>query len=270
MTNAEVRALLRKYIKESGEKDHAKLSASGSERWLGCPASISLSKGRKQIEHESAGIGTNAHTLLQFILENKYWSAILKHRGAEEFRLHIGFHDEQLESVLVAVRFVEAEVKRMTRQSGGHKPHVWIERKVHLDGVGFGTADIMLWQPFSELHVIDYKNGKYKVNPVELPQGLYYGVAAADMVGWDFSVGKITIVQPNAPGKAVKTWDNITPERFEKAKLMFQRGAKLTRAKKPAIVPNNKYCWFCPAKPVCPAHADKRREKLMSRFERNE
>lgn len=270
MTSSEIRRLLRPFMKGAQEKDHAKLSASGSERWLGCPASISLSKGRKQIEHPSAQVGTNAHTLYEFIMKNsRVWRAILKHQASEKFKQHIKFSKEQLQAVLVMVVFVESEIQRLKRISG-KLPEVYIERKVHLEGVGFGTTDTMLWQMYGDLHVVDYKNGKYKVSPVDNTQGLYYGVAAADEIGWDFARAAITIVQPNAPGKDVKTWDNITPGRFEKAKLMFQRGAERTRAKNPAIVPNNKYCWFCPAKPICPAHADVRRTKLMSRFERNE
>lgn len=266
MTGSQIKRLLAKYIKEAKEKDHAKLSASGSERWLGCPASISLSKGREQIAHESAGKGTNAHTLLEFILKNpKTFEPILNHPASKEFRAHIDYSPEQFSSVMVAATYVWTEVKRMTKAAGGHKPHVWIERKLHLEGVGFGTTDVMLWQPFGELHVIDYKNGKYKVSPVDNTQGLYYGVAAADMVGWDFSTAKVTIVQPNASGDPINTW-KTTPERFEKAKIMFQRGAERTRAKNPAIVPNNKYCWFCPARPVCPAQMRQKEKNIMSRF----
>lgn len=262
----ELRALFKKYMKAESAKDHAVLSASGSERWLGCPASISLSKGKLQIVHDSAEVGTNAHTLLQFILENEDWNELLDSREAAPFRKHINFSDEQLTSVLVAVEYVEDEQARMFKKSG-NKPKLFVEQKLKLEGVGFGTADVQLYQRFGLLHIMDYKNGRYNVHPENNTQGLYYGVAAADKRGWDFSEVWITIIQPNVGRTPVKTW-KTTPERLEKAKLMFQRGAARTRSKNPAIVPNHKYCWFCPARPTCPAHVKQREKKILSRFER--
>ncbi len=268
MTSADIKRLLRKYMKAASEKDHAKLSASGSERWLGCPASISLSEGRKKIAHESAAIGTNAHTLLQFILENlKHWQMILAHPASIEFRRHINYDSHQLLSVMVAVKFVRDEMKRIEKKTG-HRPTLYVEKKVHLDGVGFGTSDIILHQPYGLLHVMDFKNGKSKVKAQENTQGLYYGVGAADEIGWDFNEVHISIIQPNAKGWAVNTW-KTTPERLEKAKLMLQRGAAATRKPNPAVVPNYKYCYFCPAREsVCPAHKKQRQEKIMTRFQR--
>lgn len=256
-----------KYMKVKSEKDaHAVLSASGSERWLGCPASISLSHGRQKVEHPSAQVGTNAHTLLQFILENDDWAWLLVQPEAAKFKKHIEYSHAQLKSVLVAVKFILDERTRMKKLTG-HTPEMYVEKKVKLEGVGFGTPDTVLWQPYGLLHVMDYKNGKSPVSPANNTQGLYYGVAVADSVGWDFKEMRITILQPNAPGKAIKTWAT-TPERLEKAKLMLTRGAALTRVKKPAVVPHYKYCWFCPARPVCPAHVKQKQEKIMSRFER--
>jgi uncharacterized protein DUF2800 len=268
LKSTNLKALFAKYMKVEDEKTaHAVLSASGSERWLGCPASISLSKGKPQVVHDSAQVGTNAHTLLQFILENANWSGLLMSKEGQSFKEYIGYCPAQLKSVMVAVKFVHAERRKMYRVSSSW-PQMYVEQKLKLDGVGFGTTDVMLYQPFGLLHIIDYKNGVYPVSPNDNTQGLYYGVAAADMVGWDFNKVKITIIQPNVPrGETIKTW-TTTPKRLEQAKLMFERGALLTRKKNPAIVPNHKYCWFCSARPTCPAHVKVREQKIMSRFER--
>lgn len=259
------KAIFARYMKtEDSKTAHAVLSASGSARWLGCPASIQLSKGKPQIEHESAGIGTNAHTLLQFILENSNWKHLLFSEASHKFRTHINFSTEQLEAVLVAVRYIVNEQAMMSKRN---QAQLLVEQKLKLDGVGFGTSDVILYQPFGLLHIMDYKNGKYAVDPKDNTQGLYYAVAAADKFGWDFKDVWITIIQPNIPGKAIKTW-KTTPERLEKAKLMFERGAALTRKKNPAVVPNHKYCWFCPARPSCPAQMKERESKIIGRFER--
>lgn len=261
--------LFKKYMRVEDEtKAHAVLSASGSERWLGCPAAPSLSEGKPQVVHPSAQIGVNAHTLLQFILENpKNWQALLADEASIKFRRHIDFVSHQLRNVMIAVNFVYAEMARMEKATG-IKPELYIEKKVILKGVGFGRADVILYQPFGLLHVVDYKNGKFGVSPEDNSQGLYYGVAAADEFGWDFSRAAITIIQPNGKGAAIQTW-KTTPERLEKAKLMFTRGAARTRSEKPAVIPNHKYCWFCPARVSCPAHVKQRHVKIMSKFDRS-
>ena len=258
-------------MKEEDEKTaHAVLSASGSERWLGCPASISLSKGLPNIQHESGQAGTNAHTLFQFILENANWENLLSHKSSIEFRRRIDFVSHQLRAVMVGVKYVHAERRKMYK-ANGQWPQMFTEKKVILKGVGFGRSDVILYQPFGLLHVMDFKNGVYPVSPVDNTQGLYYGCAIADEMGWDFSRAAITIIQPNvSSGEKIKTW-YTTPKRLEQAKLMFERGAKLTRLKKPAVVLNHKYCWFCPARMNgCPAHAKQRVSKIAARFERNE
>lgn len=264
-----MKALFKCYMKvKSPKKAHAVLSASGSERWLGCPASVSLSVGQPNEDNEYGIAGTNAHTLLQFILENENWKKLLASPDARAFKKFIDYSQDQLDAVLQAVHFIQSEYKRM-HQTTGLEPEMHVEQKVHLKGVGFGTSDVMLYQPFGLLHVIDYKNGKYKVTPEDNTQGLYYGVAAADKFGWDFREIWITIIQPNGGGESIKTW-KTTPERLEKAKLMFLRGAARTKMKNPPVIPNHKYCWFCPARPVCPAQMKEKETKMVSRFNRGE
>lgn len=269
MTPKEIRALFSRYMKvKDPKKAHAVLSASGSERWLGCPASVQLSIGQPNVDNEHGIAGTNAHTLLQFILENDNWRKLLKLPEAKAFKEFIDYSEDQHTAVMLAYDYVLIQ-KTKIWMATGVVPEMYIEQKVKLDGVGFGTSDVMLYQPFGLLHIMDYKNGKYKVEPENNTQGLYYGVAAADLFGWDYREIWITIIQPNAPHKdgPIRTW-KTTPERIEKAKLMFTRGAKRTKEANPAIVPNHKYCWFCPARPVCPAQMEVKSKKLIERFTR--
>lgn len=42
---------------------HARLSASGAERWMECPPSIKLSKGRPDTASQFAAEGTLAHAV---------------------------------------------------------------------------------------------------------------------------------------------------------------------------------------------------------------
>lgn len=264
-----LKALFKRYMKTPDPgKAHAVLSASGSERWLGCPGSVRLSEGIQTQDSDASVRGTNTHTLLQFILENRDWRWMITQPEAKGFLAFIDYDDDMLKSALVCARFVWSEMERMKKLYGVY-PQLHVEKKVHLEGVGFGTSDVILYHPFGLLHVIDFKNGKYKVEPEELSQGLYYGVASADEFGWDFSDIWITIAQPNAPHKRgpVRTW-KTTHKRLEQAQRVFLKGAERTRRKDAPLVTNPKWCWFCPARPKCPAQMGVKEGKIMERFER--
>lgn len=266
-----LKKLFKRYMKvPDPDKAHAELSASGSERWLGCPASARLSRGIPSVETEAGIRGTNTHTLIQFILENWInWKKYLADDAADDFKAFIGFDMEMLESALTAVKAVRVEENNL-KFITGRKPELYVEEKVELKGVGFGTADIILFQPFNTLHVMDYKNGKYKVEPKDNTQGLYYGNGAADRVGWDFEHFKFSIIQPNAPDKRgpVRTW-HTDYKRLERGGKMLRDGAKRTKDPRAPMVVDAKYCWFCPARQICPAQKAEREVKVVSKFQRS-
>lgn len=268
-TSDVLRKLFKRYIKEhKAEKSHAVLSASGSERWLGCPGSVQLSEGIPPADNEYSIRGTNTHTLLQFQLENPKHKWLLDRKEAEDFKKHIAFDDDMLKAATFASNFVMSEKWRLEQETGS-PAHLSVEEKVELKGVGFGTADIILHQPFGVLHVMDYKNGQKAIDPEENTQGLYYAHAAADHYGWDFDHVKITIIQPNAAHKRgpIRTWQT-TLERLEEAGKRFRVGAKLTRKKDAPLVVDTKWCWFCPARSICPKQMKEKEGRIMDRFKR--
>ncbi len=259
-------SLFKRYIKTPNPtKDHAVLSASGSERWMGCPGSIRLSQGIPPVDNEASLQGTHAHTLLQFILENPLdWRRLLASKEARAFLKHIHFSQDQLTSVLVAVCYVHTEMKKTKNVE------LYTEQKLELKGVGFGTADIILYQPFGLLHILDYKNGAYPVSPENNKQGLYYAVAAADRFGWDFNKVQITIIQPNIKtmrAHPINTWSTSRTE-LENAQKAFSVAARATRNNQAPLIPNHKYCWFCPARSICPEQMKQKEVKIMDRFTR--
>jgi hypothetical protein len=263
--------IFKKYIKEAKrERKHALYSASGSERWLGCPGSVRLNRDIPTIDNEWSVTGTHAHTLLQFILENPFsWKSNLDRREAKAFKEHISFSEEQLLSVMLAAEYIWKEVSRMEDRYG--KPPIFhIEETIELEGVGFGTADIILYHPFGALHVMDYKNGRSPVEAVENTQALYYAHGAADRYGWDFKEILITIIQPNATHRdgPIRTW-RTTPKRLEKAGKRFIDGVKASKKKDAPLVVNQKWCWFCNARPTCPAHLKVKERAVVKRFMRD-
>lgn len=265
------RELFKKYIKETEEgKTHAVLSASGSERWLGCPGSVRLSEGLVQVDNPHSIRGTNTHTLMQFILENlAVWKTALASPAANAFKAHIDFDDDMLESARFAVEYVLKEKARMKRENG-ITPKLFIERKVKLKGVGHGTADAILYQPYGLLHVMDFKNGRSVVEPEDNTQGLYYAVATADELGWNFDDLWITIIQPNAKHKngGVRTW-KTTEARLKQERKRFLLGAKITKGRNAPLVVNDKWCWFCIAREKCPKQQAKKTAKILNRFARD-
>jgi len=257
-----------KYLKKPDEsKAHAKLSASGAERWLNCPGSVKLSEGIPSTSNEASLRGTNTHTLLQFILENPAdWGTLLPSHKSLKFRHAIGFDSKMHSNAYFAAKYVWKEKAHMELLYGG-KAELFTEKKVELEGVGFGTSDIILYQPYGTLHVMDYKNGTKVVEAKDNIQGLYYTYAAADLFNWEFSKLKITIIQPNAPHTKgqIRTWD-VPEDELTRAGIRLKRGALATRKHNAPLVKNDSWCWFCPARPKCPLHVEVRNQKLLERF----
>lgn len=256
-----------KYLKvHDPNKAHAELSASGSERWLGCPASVRLSRGIPTTDSDASIRGTNTHTLLQFILENEQWEKILDSFEAARFRNAIDYDGKMLTNALFAAGYVwrmKDELETLSQQ----RVELHTEKKLELRDVGFGTSDVILYQPHGELHVMDYKNGTKAVEPENNTQGLYYAVAAADLFNWEFTVVNITIIQPNAPHSRghIRTW-TVDQSQLLRAERMLVNGAKATRSQKAPMVKNDSWCWFCPARRTCPAHQELRFEKAKELF----
>lgn len=253
-------------MKEKKSSDHAILSASGSERWLSCPGSVKLSEGIPSVESDAGIRGTNTHTLLQFILENGKWEKLLKTREGKHFLKSIEYDGSMLSNALFAAKYVWSEKDRMEHKYGC-EVQLMVEKKVELKGVGFGTSDIILYHPYGLLHVMDYKNGVKAVEPENNTQGLYYASAAADLFNWEFSDIHITIIQPNASHKkgAIRTW-KTDEENLQRAYLRLQRGALATKKQDAPLVKQDDYCWFCPARQVCPLQMEVKDMKLLKKY----
>jgi len=262
-----VRNIFSKYLKvPDPEKAHAEFSASGSERWLGCPASVRLSKGIPSTTSEASARGTNTHTLLQFMLENVNWKGHLDTPEAKAFKTFIGYDAAMQANALFAARYVWEKMNEIEMRSGV-RPKLYTEQKLELRGVGFGTSDVILHSPFGELHVMDYKNGTKMVEPEGNTQGLYYACGAAFKFNWEFSDIHITIIQPNTPHTKgqVRTW-TTTHDALDRAYTQFLNGVRRARKPDAPVVKNDGWCWFCPARIKCPAHIDLRHKKTLKLF----
>lgn len=261
-----------KYMRtKSEDKAHSLYSASSMERTLGCPGSISLiKKAPKAKDNVHSVRGTNTHTLIEFII--KEGEHHLYTSDAKEFKEFIQYDDQMHISAKVAVLFLKEEYARWVDRVG-HKPKVLIEQKLPLNDLlkedCGGTADMIMYQYFGDLHVIDYKNGKSIVEPRQNKQGMTYALGALEKFGWDFKSVTITIIQPNARHEVgpIRSWV-IGLDRMEAFKEELIRGIALTKKKDAPLNEDPKWCWFCPAKDICPVQMDKKRNKVLTKFQK--
>lgn len=266
----EIRAIFQKYMREKKEhKTHALYSPSGMERTLGCLGSVNqikLAPPPKDNPHSI--LGTNAHTLLEFIL--KEGESFLGHAEGIPFLRSIDFSSEMLDAVRVAVKFIKSEYKNMIVED--RKPRLLVERKVHLEHIVdadcSGTADIIMYQPYGVLHVMDYKNGKSVVEAKDNYQMMTYALGFLDEMGWDFSEVWLSIIQPNAKGPAMKTWKTSirTMEEYEKRLTL---GVKKSKHPDAPLTEDYKWCFFCPARLQCPLKKERVTDKVLDRFKKS-
>src|SRR5579859_597891 len=129
---------------------HAKLSASGSERWMNCPGSIKLSTNVPEpSESKYAVEGTKAHELFELWLNHAITTE-------KTFVIPEGYPKGMVEAVKTGVK---ADLKIWNEND---RPELHAERKVSLgfiDKDRWGTLDTRIVDHFGKLFVLDYKHG---------------------------------------------------------------------------------------------------------------
>ena len=227
---------------------HSKYGASSAYRWLNCPGSIQLSETVPEQPSSKAAIkGIAAHKLGELALMGKGEAQTFLDR---EITLDDGssylVDQDMIDGVEVYVDYVRQQSKL---------GELFIETRFSLDFVHeemFGTNDASVYSNvLGMLEVIDYKNGYKFVSPEENKQLAYYGLGAAHVhdLHPDSQI-KLTIVQPNSAGKAIKSWIT-TVGYLEKYAEVLKKGVKATQGKNPKLKEGD-WCTFCDAAAVCP------------------
>lgn len=234
-------------------KAHAKYSASGAHRWLTCAASVALSEGMPSTESRAAREGTEAHAWLETYLRKPTVTKPIADTGVD--------------MTLVHHAYAAAEQIRELQVRGAD---LLIEEKISLECVGpdmFGTVDAAIVEHFKKLTVIDFKYGKSVVSPVENPQLIYYALGLAHLYDFEFEEIELKIIQPRAKvrGETIRSW-SIGPRDLEEWIHIFKAGRDRCEDFVADVVSGD-HCFFCPAKSVCPAHAEKREFQTVAAFE---
>ena len=244
------------------EKKHSSFSASGSERWLNCPGSVSLCKGLPDISSKYAKEGTKAHELLEKEL------LYIKENGPKRKKFS-GYPSDM-------VFYVNQTVNHVLEEWDSENDELLIEQKIDLSHIHpdmFGTLDIGIVGVFDTLQIIDFKYGQGHVVQIyeETPnirmlntQLVYYALGLAKKYDYNFSRVSLGISQPRAKHKgAIHRHELFSMKEILKYEYIFLKGVER------CLKPNPKYykgpwCNWCKGRDICPLYVEKTIERVFS------
>lgn len=228
---------------------HAKLSASGSSRWMACPKSVALERMLPEQESAYAEEGTAAHALAEVKLKAKLGHALSK---ADKALLESAKSDRDMtyytdiyvehcmdlyeESLLKSkntVAFIEARLDFSKWVPGG-----------------FGVGDFVLICD-DTIYVRDLKYGKgVPVKAKGNSQLRLYGLGALDDYGWIYDINKVDmgIVQPRLNSMEFEVMSSEELTRWANENVV---SAALAADKNKGEFKAGKHCQFCKARAIC-------------------
>jgi hypothetical protein len=246
--------------------EHALLGASSAKRWINCPGSVQLIAQLPEAEQNRSSSyaeeGNAAHAVASKCLtEESDANAFLGWQvayGIHEFIVYKGaarersyeVTEEMAEAIQVYLDAVRAEVKRL-----GKHAILLVEERVQpapRDDM-FGTADAIVFVPFGELTVFDFKYGEgVFVEVKDNEQAKFYALGAYERTAGIESV-KLVIAQPRYHGQEKVRAFDLPPEELTgwRSEVLLP-AADATKAPG-APLKAGEWCRFCAAAGVCPA-----------------
>lgn len=239
------------------QRAHAKLSASGSGKWLVCTPSAQLEDTFPDEDTEYSAEGTFAHTVGEYRL-SVYLTGVADLAKENEFRASKWwsqeFSDHVQSYVSLGIEKIEAARERCK------DPVILLEERLDFSvwvPEGFGTGDLVIITD-GLVEIVDLKFGKgIPVSAVDNSQLRLYGLGAYNVLShlYDISEVRMTICQPRL--------DNVSSETLGVDELLGWAGATVVPAAKLAwdgkgkFVPGD-HCTssFCKARFQCKARSD--------------
>jgi hypothetical protein len=237
-------------VQVSGDRAHALLSASASERWLHCTPSARLEDTLPEKTSDYAEEGRLAHKIGELKLRKAFTEPMGPRaftNRLKKFKEDPLYQEEMLKHTDIYLDYVNSIVHGFEAL-----PYVAVEKKLDYSTYaedGFGTGDCIIIGG-STLHVIDFKYGKgIPVSALDNSQMKLYALGAYIEYSFLYPIDtiKIAIVQPRL--------DNISENKFSiDALLAWGEAIKVLAQKAFAgegeFVPGE-YCKFCRAKALC-------------------
>lgn len=275
----------------TGERLHAILGASSSERWMNCPRSVVLSKGMPNRSSMYAMEGTAAHNLGELCLQqdlsaDAFYGKLMTYSGhvlddapkldnrptvMYEGQLYdeedpaFEINEDMRNAVNVYLHAIE-DRQTAARKKFKEEPQLLIETMFDLSGVYpgmFGSNDVALFIPGVYLDVGDYKHGRGKVVKIQdNSQIKYYGLGALRKLCVDEfdepDVIDTFVVQPRAHHKdgPVRTASYSNRQITLDFRRELVSAAKMTE-REDAPIKAGDWCFFCPGKTKCPLMTQK-------------
>jgi hypothetical protein len=241
---------------------HSPFGGSVAARVLHCPASVGLVEKvptylRKTSRY--AERGTAHHSAMALLIEEKRCIDDLVGETFNNYALTI-------DDIEAALRPAYAYVSPLLDAPGAE---YYLERRVTFPAVAgaFGTADLVV-RIGRTIHVVDFKFGAGVRVLALYPDGdedvlnaqlLFYAAAARYSLP-DFFAGVkdiiLTIVQPQSiePDAEMVATVTVAPAELDEFVSAYRTACAEALAPAPRLE-RGPHCRFCPAKPICPAHA---------------
>lgn len=229
---------------------HAKLSASGSARWMTCPGSIRMEKDIPDTSSPYADEGSAAHALGEL--------ALTRGEACEKF---IGQHDPEYPDYIFTkemAEHVQVYVDYVNAITTG-KAEAFIEQRVDFsDWVpeGFGTSDAIVIND-GVMTVVDLKYGQgVRVDAPNNSQAMLYALGALADYGfiYEIDIVEIAIVQPRKDH--ISEWTIKASDLLEWAENEVKPRALEAVSDNAKLNPAPKACQFCKARDRCRALAE--------------
>lgn len=234
---------------------HAKLSASGSARWLNCPGSVKAEEGYEDSTSPFAQEGTAAHELSDICLSNNIQPDTYLDKHVEGVLVD----DDMIEYVSGYISYVRSfEGEQFYESRVDYSP--WVPE-------GYGTSDAVVIQS-DKVHIIDLKYGRGVVVDAENnTQGMLYALGVYNDYGYLFdnvSEFVIHIYQPRVNN--FSTW-SISLDDLLKWGEWVKLQADLALSKDAERIPGDKQCQWCKAKATCKSLSKFTQEIMMKEFD---
>lgn len=242
---------------------HSKFSASGSERWLNCAASVELEEGLESKDSVWSLEGTEAHEVLETLFK------IYQLKAFRNLKTAVFSSEEPMIKHAKKMILKVLEVKKTLVD-----PILLVEVRVYnneIDPEMFGTVDAALVELFGTLHVFDYKYGEgHVVNPEKNTQMIQYALGLAEKYDWQFTDVVVHICQPRGSGSGHKEW-KLTIEQLKDYRDLWKKGvARVHRGGNKPF--EGSWCFWCKARnpddktKQCPKKRDKQKDEVTNKF----